>query len=46
MGQLFRKIALVVAAHFDYEYLEDDDTKVTAHLQHVRRLPEDAEEIY
>lgn len=46
MGQLFRKIALVVAAHFDYEYPEDDDTKVTAHLQHVRRLPEDAEEIY
>ena len=46
MGELFRRAALPVAAHFGYDYPHDDDARVTAHLVHVRRLPKDALAIY
>lgn len=46
MGDLFRTVAMSVADHFDYEYPHMDDRSVTAHLLHVRSLPEDAQEIY
>jgi aminoglycoside 6-adenylyltransferase len=44
-GELFRRLALVVAEHFDFEYPRGDDERVTAHLLHVRSLPGDATEI-
>ena len=43
---LFRKAAKVVAEHFSFEYPNDDDDRVSAHLVHVRALPADASEIY
>jgi len=43
---LFRQAAKVVAEHFSFEYPEDDDDRVSAHLVHVRSLPADASEIY
>lgn len=46
MTALFRRVAQVVAAHFDYEYPQGDDDRVTAHLAHVRLLPKDAPAIY
>ena len=46
MGELFRRIALVVAGHFGYEYPFGDDERVSAHLRHVRSLPRDAAEMY
>ncbi|MBW7475482.1 aminoglycoside 6-adenylyltransferase [Paenibacillus oenotherae] len=46
MCDLFRRIALYVADHFQYEYSFEDDKRVRAHLSHVRRLPKDAREIY
>lgn len=42
MGQLFRTIALPIAAQYGFSYPHDDDTRVTAHLQRVRQLPDDA----
>lgn len=44
--ELFRATAGVVATHFDYQYPQEDDRRVTAHLQHVRDLPADAAEMY
>ncbi len=46
MTALFRRVAQVVAAHFAYAYPQEDDARVTAHLQHVRQLPKDALAIY
>jgi aminoglycoside 6-adenylyltransferase len=46
MGELFRKVAVPVAEHFGFSYPFDDDRRVTAHLEHVRRLPKDAKEMY
>lgn len=46
MGDLFRKSALFVADHFGFNYPHQDDESVSAHLRHVRRLPEDATEMY
>lgn len=46
MADLFRLTALAVAAHFGFAYPHADDARVTAHLQHVRRLPRDAREMY
>jgi len=46
MGDLFRAVAMSVANHFDYVYPHNDDRNVTAHLLHVRTLPENAQEIY
>ncbi len=43
---LFRTAARSVADHLSYAYPGDEDEKVTAHLQHVRRLPRDAQEMY
>ena len=45
-AELFRKLALQVAEHFGFEYPHGDDERVSAHLSHVRSLPEDAQEIY
>ena len=46
MCGLFRKAGLAVADHFGFAYRYDEDEKVTAHLNHVRALPKDAEVIY
>jgi aminoglycoside 6-adenylyltransferase len=43
---LFRRLALHVAAHFGFEYPHGDDARVSAHLRHVQSLPPDATEIY
>ena len=46
MGVLFRSVAMTVAQHFGFTYPSEDDRRVTAHLEHVRRLPGDAVTIY
>ena len=46
MGELFRRTAIPVAAHFGFEYPYGDDERVSAHLRHVRHLPKDAKEMY
>jgi len=46
MTDLFRKIAIPVAEHFDYEYLFESDERVSAYLKHVHHLPRDAKEMY
>lgn len=46
MCGLFRETAAEVAAYFGYAYPFEDDRRVTAHLQHVRGLPRDAERMY
>lgn len=46
MCLLFRKVALCVAEHFNFEYPEGDDRRVSAYLKHVRLLPKNAAEIY
>ncbi len=46
MCDLFRKTAIAVASQFHFSYPIEDDTKVSAHLQHIRHLPKDAKEMY
>lgn len=46
MAELFRRAALQVAGHFGFDYAYGDDERVSKHLQHVRRLPRDAREMY
>jgi aminoglycoside 6-adenylyltransferase len=46
MGDLFRRLAIPVAEHFGYAYPYSDDSRVSAHLQHVHDLPRDAQEMY
>ncbi len=46
MGSLFERIAVLVAGNFGFDYPADDARRVRAHLEHVRRLPRDATEIY
>lgn len=46
MGKLFRKMALEIAKQYNFQYPKSDDEKVTAHLEHIRRLPSDATDIY
>ncbi len=46
MGKLFRLSAHSVADHFGYTYPEGDDSRVSAHLRHVRALPSDASAMY
>jgi aminoglycoside 6-adenylyltransferase len=46
MGDLFRDAAVDVAARCGFAYPHADDRRARAHLQHVRRLPRDAVEIY
>jgi aminoglycoside 6-adenylyltransferase len=43
---LFRRFAMQVAEHFGFDYLHEDDRRVTAHLRHVKCLPRDANEMY
>lgn len=42
MGNLFRKVAVEVAEHFDYTYDYGEDERVTAYLQRIKALPQDA----
>ncbi len=44
--KLFRNVAQCVANHFSFEYLDQDDQRVTAHIQFMRSLPTDAQEMY
>lgn len=43
---LFRQIAQQVAAHFGFDYRNEEGERVSAHLQHVKSLPHDAKDIY
>lgn len=46
MCDLFRDTALWVAEHTGYAYDQEEGQAARAFLEHVRSLPEDAEEIY
>ena len=46
MCNLYRITAIQVASYFGFEYPLEDDENVTTHLQHVRKLPVTAKEIY
>jgi len=46
MGALFRAVAVPLAEQFGFAYPHGDDQRVSAHLAHVRRLPQDAQAIY
>ncbi|WP_426448229.1 aminoglycoside 6-adenylyltransferase [Paenibacillus sp. S-38] len=46
MGRLFREVAREVAEHAGFDYPEEDDRRVTAHLHYVRALPANAENLY
>lgn len=46
IDDLFRQIAKVVAAHFGFNYPEQDDSRVSNYIRHVRSLPKDAPVIY
>ncbi len=46
MGSLFEQVAVPLAEHYGFDYPIDDARRVRAHLEHVRLLPRDAEEIY
>ncbi|HLO17240.1 MAG TPA: aminoglycoside 6-adenylyltransferase [Anaerolineales bacterium] len=46
MSNLFRRLAVPIAEHFGFDYPFDDDSRVTAHLEHVRSLPKNAKEMY
>ncbi|MEH7353623.1 aminoglycoside 6-adenylyltransferase [Neobacillus drentensis] len=45
MCELFRKIAVKVAHHFQFDYKNDEDHNVTAYLERIRNLPKDTKEI-
>ncbi len=45
MGRLFQMAAVSVATHFGFEYPLSDDQRVSAHLNHVRRLPKPSKEM-
>jgi aminoglycoside 6-adenylyltransferase len=46
MCNLFRKVAVPLAEQLGFEYPFDDDRRVTAHLEYVKALPQDAKELY
>ncbi|HZD58111.1 MAG TPA: aminoglycoside 6-adenylyltransferase [Anaerolineales bacterium] len=46
MCNLFRMAATRVARHFGFDYPHTDDSRVSAHLQHVRSLPKNATQMY
>ena len=46
MCELFRNTACAVADHFGYDYPQQDDDRVYAHLRHVHSLPKNAREMY
>lgn len=43
--ELFRVTARVVAAHFGFEYPQEDDVRVSAYLQRVREFSKDARKL-
>jgi aminoglycoside 6-adenylyltransferase len=43
MGELFRKVAKVVASHFGFTYPEQDDKNVSAFIRRIKALPKDAQ---
>jgi aminoglycoside 6-adenylyltransferase len=46
MCALFRRVAIPIAEHFDFDYPYGDDQRVSIHLEHVRCLRKDAQEMY
>ncbi len=46
MCDLFRRVARPISEHFSFDYPHGDDRRVSAHLEHVRFLPKDAQEMY
>ncbi len=46
MCQLFRITSHAVAGQFGFVYHQEEDERVSAHLEHVRSLPKDAQEMY
>lgn len=46
MCDLFRLSGKAVAEHMKFQYPDEEDQRVTAHLQHVRDLLEDAKSMY
>ena len=46
MCNLFRGVAHPIAEHFGFDYPHGDDQRVSAHLEHVRFLPKNTEEMY
>jgi aminoglycoside 6-adenylyltransferase len=46
MGELFRRVAIPVGQHFGFNYPQQDDERVSAHLRHVHTLPRNAEHMY
>jgi aminoglycoside 6-adenylyltransferase len=46
MCKLFRSTSKYVADHLQYEYPHEDDSRVSAYLEHVHTLSPDAAEIY
>lgn len=45
MCDLFRQISHKVAEHFQFVYPQEDDNRVSAYLQQVHSLPDDAQDI-
>ena len=46
MSDLFRIVARKVGEHFDYDYPASDDSRVSAHLRHIKSLSRNAREMY
>ncbi len=42
MGELFRETAVAVATQFNFDYPHQDDQRVTAFLQQIQHLPQNA----
>jgi aminoglycoside 6-adenylyltransferase len=45
-GKVFEQVAIPVAEYFQYQYPFAEAKRVSAYLEHIRRLPKDAKEIY
>jgi aminoglycoside 6-adenylyltransferase len=45
-GSLFRRVAKVVAEHFEFQYPQRDDDNVSAYVRHIKSLPKDSVKIY
>jgi aminoglycoside 6-adenylyltransferase len=45
MGKLFRHIAKFVAAHFGFQYPQQDDDNVSEYLRKIKNLPGDAKDL-
>lgn len=46
MCDLFRRVAVPLAQRFGFVYPDGDDRRVSVHLEHVRRLPHNAKQMY